>query len=371
MHSSQLNEHTSEVIVLGAGLCGLAIALLLHEQGRSVHLLEARSVAGGRIRSVHDDTTGRYLADLGPTWVWPNSQPVLQSWINKLKLDVFPQYDAGNAVLDYGPEQPAKSGFIPGQDGNMRVAGGSQALINTIIAKLPADMISLNTPATSVNVSASEAIIRSDNNTFVAKHLVVAIPPRIALKTIEWKNELPLELQHALDTTPTWMAPHAKVVAIYENPFWREQGLSGRIASRTGPIAECHDHCSPHGEIAALWGFIGWPYDMRVKMGEELKSQVRLQLKHCFGSDKPDPLAIHIEEWSQDPFVTSPNDLTGPMHHPTAGPNILRQPHLNDRIFFAGSETAERSPGLIEGAFDAAERVAHNIAKRENTTSPE
>lgn len=155
------------------------------------------------------------------------------------------------------------------------------------------------------------------------------------------------------------MAPHAKVSVIYENAFWREQGLSGRIANHSGPIVEGHDHCSADGSTAALWGFIGWPHEMRMEMGEaKLKQKVLAQLKRCFGSDSPDPRSITIEEWSQDPFVTSPNDLTGAMHHPSVGPDRLRRGYAQDRILFAGAETAITSPGLIEGAFDSANRVA-------------
>lgn len=369
MHSPQRNGSTCEVIVLGAGLCGLATALLLHEQGKSVHLLEARLTPGGRIRSVVENDTGKYLADLGPTWVWPTFQPLVRSWIEKLKLDVFPQYDAGHAILDYGPDEPVRTGFIPIQDGNMRVSGGSQALIDAIIDRLPAEMVTFNFPAKFVDVCKNTVTVGSKTKTLSANHLVVAMPPRIALNTIEWAQELPGELHTAMNMMPTWMAPHAKVVAIYESPFWRAQGLSGHISSRTGPVVECHDHCSSDGKVAALWGFIGWPHHQRITMGEELELQVRLQLKRCFGEGNPEPLAIHIEEWSRDPFVTSPEDLSNVMHHPQVGPHILRQPHLNGRLFFAGSETAETSPGLIEGAFDAAERVYRNILAQENTSS--
>jgi monoamine oxidase len=51
------------------------------------------------------------------------------------------------------------------------------------------------------------------------------------------------------------------------------------------------------------------------------------------------------------------------MHHPSVGPEILRSGHINNRIWFAGAEVAKRSPGLIEGAFDAANHAASNILK--------
>ena len=74
--------------------------------------------------------------------------------------------------------------------------------------------------------------------------------------------------------------------------------------------------------------------------------------------------AVHVHDWSTSEHVVSPLDLAGPMEHPSVGPEILREPHLDHRVWFAASETAARSPGLIEGAFDAAERTAQAILAR-------
>jgi len=124
---------------------------------------------------------------------------------------------------------------------------------------------------------------------------------------------------------------------------------------------EAHDHSGPNGWPAALFGFIGWPHSVRRQAGAELIQAVRAQLKRCFGPDSPDPVAVHIEDWAANPLIAAPADLTGPMAHPQVGPEMLRQPVAENRIRFAGSETARRSPGLIEGAFDAAEHAAAGL----------
>lgn len=354
-----------DIVIVGAGLSGLASAILLTEAGKKVLILEARNSAGGRIRSVFDKTGKTYLADLGPTWVWPAFQPVIADWISKLGLQVFPQFDTGNTILDYGPDTEPEARFLPGQQGSMRVVGGSQALVDAMVARLPEGALLTNTSVNTIDASDKAINIHTgnpDDEIIQAQKIIIATPPRIALKTINWKFELPRELSNGLDMMPTWMAPHAKVSVVYEKAFWRDQGLSGRIASRAGPIVEGHDHCSADGSIAALWGFIGWPHEMRTEMGTEaLKLEVLQQLKRCFGKDSPDPISITIEDWSQDTLVTSPNDLSGPMNHPSVGPKNLRMGYADNRIWFAGAETAEQSPGLIEGAFDSANRVAAQV----------
>lgn len=351
-----------DVIVIGGGLSGLACAVLAVEAGKTVSVLEAHAKPGGRIRSVFDERTGAFLADLGPSWVWPLFQPVIARWLAKLELEAFAQFDAGETVLDYGVDQPAQTGFIPGQEGNARVVGGSQALVDALVSRLPVGTVRTSTRVTSVEVGDACVSVGTNSGAFLADQAIVALPPRMALGAIDWKGALPGDLQAALSAMPTWMAPHAKVAVIYDRPFWREAGLSGRIASRAGPIVEAHDHCGPEGSPAAVWGFIGLSPDARAALGADgLEAQIRAQLKRCFGPGSPEPLAVHVEDWSTNPLVTSPDDLSGPMSHPDVGPELLRTVYWEGRLCFAGAETARQSPGLIEGAFDAAERAVASL----------
>jgi monoamine oxidase len=358
----------SEIVIIGAGLSGLATALLLQEAGKSVSILEARSRPGGRIHSLYDGPTGSYMADLGPTWVWPDYQPVVRQWLDKLNIVKVAQFENGDAILDYGPDIAPEQRFLPGQAGIARLNGGPQALIDTLITRLPESTIQFDHPVASLRTLPGKLELEfadASLETVICETVVVAAPPRIALESLQFDPPLPTPLQDALSTQPTWMAPHAKAVIQYETAFWRERGLSGRIASRHGPLVEAHDHSGPDGTPAALFGFVGWPHEIRQEIGDQLESHILAQLKRCFGEDSPPPLSLHIEDWASDPLTATLPDLQGgAAAHPEIGAEILRQPHYDGNLLFASAETARQSPGLIEGALVGAEQAADTILKQ-------
>jgi monoamine oxidase len=185
-----------------------------------------------------------------------------------------------------------------------------------------------------------------------ANRAILATPLRVAAAHIAIP-EAQAELLQAMQATPTWMAGQAKAVILYDRAFWQGMGLSGRIASRIGPLTEVHDHSAPDGP-PALFGFVGWPPEARDPGA--LDTAIRAQLLRCFGPDAPQPRSITLQDWSRDPLICTASDHSGA--HPDLPPAILRQPHLEGRLHIAIAEVSTRSPGLIEGALDAGQRAA-------------
>ncbi|KAG8507595.1 L-amino-acid oxidase [Galemys pyrenaicus] len=84
------------VVVVGAGMSGLAAAKALQDAGHRVTVLEASDHVGGRVVTFRDEGEGWYY-DLGPMRI-PKSHRLVHTYVKKLglKLNKFIQYD-GNA----------------------------------------------------------------------------------------------------------------------------------------------------------------------------------------------------------------------------------------------------------------------------------
>ena len=107
--------------------------------------------------------------------------------------------------------------------------------------------------ADSVIVHADGADGEPDGLTVRARRAIVAIPPTLAGR-IAYDPPLP-----ALRDQLTQRMPQGTVVktmAIYETPFWREQGLSGQAISQGGPARVVFDNSPPDGTPGVLLGFL-------------------------------------------------------------------------------------------------------------------
>src|SRR5271154_764180 len=128
-----------ETAIIGGGLSGVALARALRRQGRDVALFEARPRLGGRLLSGTCAKTGMAL-DLGPTWCWPETQPLIKQLIADLGLVDFPQRDQGTVLhlrdADKRPDLIEGKAF---HNGARRVEGGMARLVDALAKDLPSD----------------------------------------------------------------------------------------------------------------------------------------------------------------------------------------------------------------------------------------
>ncbi|WP_322890270.1 MULTISPECIES: flavin monoamine oxidase family protein [unclassified Yoonia] len=341
----------TSTLIIGGGLTGLALAHQLQMAGQDFLLVEARDRLGGRITSLHLDGEA---FDLGPSWVWPGQMRVAVL-CDLLGLRLFEQHARGVQLYEHTDGQVIRDQGFMSMAGSLRIAGGTGALVDALVARL--DPARLLTGAVAQRVTDDGATLQ-DGRTISADRIVIALPPRLAAR-LAFTPALPIEAQQALGAVPVWMGAHAKCVAVYDTPFWRKDGLSGDAASRRGPLAEIHDASPAQGPLGALFGFVGLPADQRAQT--DLRAPVIAQLVNLFGPQAASPRALQIMDWSREAFTATTTDATPPAGHPAyLLPPALRQV-ADDRIIFACAELTTDNGGLIEGALAAAERAARLI----------
>jgi monoamine oxidase len=344
---------TTDVAIVGGGLAGLALATLLHKARLSFELFEARSRFGGRI-AVTEGPSGR--VDLGPSWFWPG-QPRIARLVTELGLRRFPKYASGDIVFEDAKGSVHRGMGFASMEGAFRVDGGMLGLIEGLTANLPADGLHVSCAVDEID---SSGVRLADGRFCSARHVALAIPPRLASR-LSYGLPLPEVGQQSLAAIPTWMAGHAKFVAVYDRPFWREKGLSGDAMSRHGPLAEIHDASGADGTPAALFGFLGVPASHRRGRATEIEALALEQLARIFGPEARDPLQTALKDWACEPLTATEADQTPPTGHPAYGLPRSLVGLAEDRLHFAATETAPEMGGLMEGALTSAERVARLI----------
>lgn len=346
----------TDILIVGGGLAGLALADQLHRAGRDFQLIEARQRFGGRIKTAH---YGGTAFDLGPSWLWPE-QPRLARLIERLNLTIFDQYSSGEVSFEDENGAIHRGIGFASMEGSWRIRGGMSAIIDGLVAELPDTRLHLGS---SVNqLSSAGSVTLSDGRKLVANQIVLALPPRVAA-TLDFSPALTPQSLRMLESIPTWMGGQAKFLAIYDKPFWRDDGFSGDATSRRGPLAEIHDASDMAGTPAALFGFVGIPVATRRNRADELKAAAVAQLARIFGHQALSPKQVWLSDWAFATETASALDHASPAAHPTYG----LPPGLADlwegRLHFCATEVAAQFGGYLEGALCAADALSQALAK--------
>jgi len=362
--------NSCKVAVVGAGLAGLYTSQALHAAGVDVLLLEGRNRLGGRILTVEEGGAPADDGfDLGPSWFWPEMQPAMADLITELRLDSFVQHSTGDVIFErMSRERPQR--FSPAHENqqSMRISGGTGAVVRALAAGLPDERIQLGTQVSAMALrhdGVELSLRRTDGGTEVllAEHVVAALPPRLLGASVAFSPAQDPAIAARWRRTPTWMAPHAKFFAIYDDAFWRKDGLSGTAQSMVGPMVEIHDSTTKSGR-AAFFGFLGVGADQRKSVGEEALKQACIeQLGRLFGQAALTPRATLLKDWAADPFTATADDRTGG-DHPTPGSSRWVTGAWEDRLMMAGSETSASEPGYLAGAVVAAKEAVAGVLTR-------
>ena len=368
-----MNEIDVDIAVVGAGLCGLALARTLHARGQRFLLFEARARLGGRI--LGERSASGMALDLGPTWFWPETEPHMAALIAELGLDAYPQHDSGTVLRMRDPNEKTESSDQAVHGGAQRLSGGMSELVQALSGFLPAEHLRLAHELVAVTdvgaylelrfrcdggeIGAAETVIR-------ARRVVLAVPPRLLLEHVRFTPALDPALVEAMRATPTWMATQAKALMTYTQAFWRADGHSGNafVRHEQAVLGEIFDACGgtdPSVGGAALGGFCAMNPEQRKHFESGMPMLVRSQLSQLFG--EPAELGeLHLHDWVDEPYTCAALDQADPADAPEYGHSALTRSWYGGRLHFGASETALHGGGHMEGALDAAMRLQQALA---------
>jgi monoamine oxidase len=240
----------------------------------------------------------------------------------------------------------------------LRLVGGSQLVAQRMAAELGRRVV-LDAPVRRIVDQGDSVLVVGDTQAWRASRVIVTLPPALAAR-IDYFPALPSARDQLTQRYP--MGSVIKCQAIYDRPFWRDRGLTGQVASDTGPVKVTFDNSPPDGSPGVLMGFLEGE-EARRPSGRPLaerRAAVLESFARYFGDAAARPRDYVDRDWSSDPWTRGcyagflqPGSLT------SYGPAI-RTPV--GRMHWAGAETAEDWNGYIEGAIRSGERAAAEVA---------
>ncbi len=239
-----------------------------------------------------------------------------------------------------------------------RILGGAQSLANKIIATFPPETIQYNAPVKAITQDGDGVEVIGKDFSYKAKKVVVALPPTLAGR-IDYQPLMPANRDQLLQRIP--MGSVWKCYAIYDKPFWRENGLNGLSASDNGFVSVTFDNSPKDGSLGIMMGFVlaNQAKDFSLLSPEDRKEAVLEQFTKFYGEKASKPIFYIDKSWAEEEFTRGCYAGVMPTGAWTSLGKHLREPVGN--IHWAGTETSDVWNGYIEGAIRSGERVAKEI----------
>lgn len=255
--------------------------------------------------------------------------------------------DAGGLLRLLGTEGGAQQDLV--------VGGADLAARKS--AELLGDRVQLDHPVREVRQGRSGVRVLTDAGEWSARRVIIALPPA-QVAALRWQPELPGVRRQVLDRLP--MGSVTKLLAVYRRPFWRDAGWSGEVIDATGPVSTAFDATQPGGAAVLASLTCGRrSLELAGLTPHERQSRILEAFSRWFGPQAAEPITVadccwENEVWSGGGYsaVPIPGSTSLPM-------SLVAEPM--GRVHFAGTETAARSNGYIDGAIASGERAAHEI----------
>ena len=252
---------------------------------------------------------------------------------------------------------------ISGEGGaqDARPVGGMGAIYRPMAAEL-GDSLHLSQPVREIAQDDDGVTVRAGDLAVRARRVIVAIPMAIA-DSIVYEPMLPLDRTLLNRRMPSGAIYKTSVV--YDEPFWRADGLSGQSAAPGSAVTLSIDACTDTGSPGIMCAITEGPAARRLARLDpaERKAAIIGELANRFGSRASTPLEYYEQEWTTERYSGG-----GMISHTGTGVltefgYTLREPC--GRIHWAGTESSAVMCGWVDGAVRSGERAAAEAMSRD------
>jgi monoamine oxidase len=241
-----------------------------------------------------------------------------------------------------------------------RFVGGTGAVSSGLAGLVRAAGVDvrLGVPVRRIRHDAEGVSVDHDGGSVRALRCVVTVPPAVAGR-IAYEPPLPAPRDQLMQRMPGGSV--IKFHVVYDAPWWREEGLNGQVLAVGERIDVTFDGSPPDLSRGVITGFFEGAQGVAAEvMGEEgRRDHVVGILARALGAQAASPRAYVDRSWSAEEWTRGCYGSHLPPGAWTQVGPALRPPI--GRLHWAGTETADRWAGYIDGAIDSGDRVAAEV----------
>ncbi|MDT5013368.1 MAG: monoamine oxidase [Mycobacterium sp.] len=255
-------------------------------------------------------------------------------------------------------------GFVLGGEGasqDSRIVGGMGAVYGPMAAEI-GDALALSQPVRRIEQDVDGVTVRADDLTVRARRVVVAVPLAIASQII-YEPMLPTDRSFLHQRMPSGAV--YKINIVYDEPFWRADGLSGQSAAPGSPATITIDASTDQERPGVLCVIVEGPIarDITKWDGAARRTAVVGELVKRFGPKAGSPIDYIEQNWSLERYSGGGMLSHAPTGVLTEFGHALREPC--GRIHWAGTESSSVMCGWVDGAVRSGERAAAEVVAAE------
>jgi monoamine oxidase len=258
-------------------------------------------------------------------------------------------------------------GFVPlltvhGGAQDRRLVDGAQSVSQGLARRL-SGLVQTTSPVERICWDERGATVQAGGRAWRARQVVVAMSPADRAR-IQFDPPLP-EANAQLHERMS-LFKGLKVHLVYDRPFWRDQGLSGQALSDIGPAPVVFDNSRPDRPEGVLVSFVAGKTgaDPMLPTSEQLtdatlrRQAVIAAMVRCFGPQAATPREYVEKDWRDEPWSAGCIPAMAPGLITDTGAQAVQ---AVGPFIWAGTETADRWGGYMDGAVRSGEVAARQI----------